>query len=58
MCYSTLSFCAQCEVCGRHHPGGPAEQCYAFVASDIDAELEAYLATPEARFFAWLAERD
>lgn len=57
MCFGTLSFCKPCDVCGRRHPGEPEEQCYSWLRSDLDEELETYLASPEARFFAWLAAR-
>ncbi len=61
MCFGALSFCEPCEVCGRCHPGGPAEQCLDRRAetevASLDAELEGYLASPEARFFSWLAAR-
>jgi hypothetical protein len=61
MCFSALSFCETCEVCGRPHPGGPVDRCYAWLAAaeaaSLDAELETYLASPEALFFGWLAGR-
>jgi hypothetical protein len=61
MCLGALSFCERCDVCGRRHPGGPAEQCFErraeVEANGLGAELERYLDSPEARFFTWLAAR-
>lgn len=61
MCFSALSFCEPCEVCGRRHPQGPVEQCFERRAeaesASLDAELDRYLASPEAQFFSWLAAR-
>jgi len=59
MCFSALSFLAPCEVCGRCHPGEPVERCLELraeiEAAGLDAELESYLGSAEARFFSWLA---
>jgi hypothetical protein len=61
VCYGTLSFCEPCEICGRRHPGAPAELCFErraeAEASSLDTELARYLASREAQFFAWLAAR-
>jgi hypothetical protein len=61
MCFGQFTSCEPCEVCGRRHPGGPTEQCFERRATReaflLDAELERYLASPEAQFFAWLAAR-
>ena len=61
MCFSTLSFCDPCDVCGRRHPGEPAEQCYdrrvERETASLEAELDRYLRSSEAQFFAWLAAR-
>jgi hypothetical protein len=61
MCFSALTFSEPCTVCGRRHPGGPIEQCFdrrtEAEAASLDAELERYLASPEAQFFSWLAAR-
>ena len=58
MCFSALSFCEPCDVCGRRHPVGPVERCFELRAEaeteSLDAELDAYLASPEATFFSWL----
>jgi len=61
MCFGVLSFSERCEICGRCHPGEPAEQCFQrraeAEASELSRELERYLASPEAQFFGWLASR-
>ncbi len=61
MCFGTLSFCKPCETCGRTHPPGLVQRCIELRARDeatrLDAELERYLNSPEAAFFAWLARR-
>lgn len=61
MCFGALTTCEPCEVCGRRHPAGLEERCRELAAADaaerLDEELDAYLETPEARFFAWLAAR-
>jgi hypothetical protein len=61
MCFSALSFCEPCDVCGRRHPGGPAEQCFErraeAEAASLEVELERYLGSAEASFFSWLAAR-
>ena len=61
MCFGTLSFSQRCETCGYTHPQGLVQRCIELHVRDeatrLDAELERYFASPEARFFAWLARR-
>ncbi len=61
MCFSALSASPLCDLCGRHHPPGLRGGCVdircAREVADLDRELAAYLASPEARFFDWLAHR-
>jgi hypothetical protein len=61
MCYGALSASESCGVCGRRHPNGPSDRCYDQRTHDeaatLPAELERYLATPEARFLSWLGSR-
>lgn len=61
MCFGALTTVEPCERCGRHHPSGLDEGCLdaaaARAAGGLEAELSAYLASNEARFFEWLANR-
>ena len=61
MCFGPMSAVEQCDVCGRHHPGGPVERCAdvaaATAAVTLEDELDAYLRSREAEFFGWLARR-
>jgi hypothetical protein len=60
MCFGSLITVERCERCGRHHPSGLDERCLDLTVADaaggLEAELAAYLASNEARFFEWLAQ--
>ncbi len=62
MCFGGLSTSELCEICGRHHPRGAAEQCFERRAEQeaggLEAELSSFLDSSEARFLSWLAARD
>jgi hypothetical protein len=61
MCFGSLTTVERCDRCGLNHPGGLDEHCLdvaaARAAGGLEAELSAYLASNEARFFAWLILR-
>jgi hypothetical protein len=62
MCFGALTSVGRCERCGRRHPADFEERCLELAAADgadgLDEELAGYLASAEARFFCWLAQRD
>lgn len=61
MCFGAFTALERCERCGHVHPEGLEQRCIevasADAAEELDGELAAYLDTPEARFFAFLAAR-
>ena len=61
MCFGAFTALERCERCGRVHPEGLEARCIELAAAHdadgLDAELAAYLDSPEARFFSWLGAR-
>jgi hypothetical protein len=61
MCFGAFTATERCERCGRVHPAALVDRCLDLCAREqalqIDAELAVYLGSPEAGFFAWLANR-